>query len=304
MQEPMEDFYDAHRENPEEVQTRHQRRMARKCHCPRVLFLLTYVPAVLVPPPIHLQVFLVGRTTMAHLITAPTSTRTRVLAADSTAMATQLLAEALRRDDQFEMIEAPSVAPALLALLNQEKPQIALLSANLGQPSLENFDLVRKVREHCPGTRVIVMLDSSERTSVTEAFRAGAQGVFCRTEPFRLLAKCIQCVQDGQIWANNTELHFLLDTLVQPSTNVSLNLKEGLLSNREMDVVRCVVEGLSNREIAQRLTLTEHTVKNYLFRIFDKLGVSSRVEVVLYAFRNSNSLQDFPAAVVPRKRRN
>jgi DNA-binding CsgD family transcriptional regulator len=56
-----------------------------------------------------------------------------------------------------------------------------------------------------------------------------------------------------------------------------------LLSARELDVVRCVAEGLSNREIAQRLTLREHTVKNYLFRIFDKLGVSSRVEVVLYA---------------------
>src|SRR5258706_472495 len=58
---------------------------------------------------------------------------------------------------------------------------------------------------------------------------------------------------------------------------------KALLSARELDVVRCVSEGLSNREIAQRLTLREHTVKNYLFRIFDKLGVSSRVEVVLYA---------------------
>ena len=149
-----------------------------------------------------------------------------------------------------------------------------------------------------------MLLDSSERSSVTAAFRAGAQGVFCRTEPLRLLAKCIHCVQNGQIWANNTELQFLLDTLVQPATNDSLNLKEGLLSGREIDVVRCVVEGLSNREIAQRLTLTEHTVKNYLFRIFDKLGVSSRVEVVLYAFRNSNSLRDSPVAVAPRKRRN
>ncbi len=230
--------------------------------------------------------------------------RPRVLAVDSTAMATQLLVEALRRDDHFEMIEAPSSPPDLLTLLAQEKPQVVLLSAALAEPNLESFGLVRKVRELYPETRVIMLLDSSERTSVTAAFRAGAQGVFCRTEPLRLLAKCIHCVQNGQIWANNTELQFLLDTLVQPATNDSLNLKEGLLSGREIDVVRCVVEGLSNREIAQRLTLTEHTVKNYLFRIFDKLGVSSRVEVVLYAFRNSNSLRDSPVAVAPRKRRN
>jgi DNA-binding CsgD family transcriptional regulator len=62
-----------------------------------------------------------------------------------------------------------------------------------------------------------------------------------------------------------------------------------LLSRREQEVVRCVAEGLSNREIAQRLGLTEHTVKNYLFRIFDKLGVSKRVEVVLYAYSLGSS---------------
>ncbi|HEX4783122.1 MAG TPA: response regulator transcription factor [Candidatus Sulfotelmatobacter sp.] len=240
---------------------------------------------------------------MTHPTSATNAIRPRVLAADSTAMATQLLVEALRRDDQFEMIEAPSRAEDLLVLVTQEKPQIALLSATLGDPNLENFDMVRKVRAQSPVTRIVVLLDSSERTSVTEAFRAGAHGVFSRAESFRLLAKCIQCVQNGQIWVNNTELQFLLDTLVQPSRTGSFNLKQGLLSDREIDVVRCVVDGLSNREIAQRLTLTEHTVKNYLFRIFDKLGVSSRVEVVLYAFRNG-TFQDAPILATARKRRN
>lgn len=240
---------------------------------------------------------------MAHPTSTLSAARPRVLAADSTAMATHLLVEALRRDDQFDMIEAPSHPGDLLGVLIQEKPQIALLSATLGEPNLESFDLVRKVRAQSPETRVIVLLDSSERTPVIEAFRAGAQGVFCRTEPFRLLTKCIQCVQNGQIWANNAELQFLLDTLVQSSSAGSLNLKAGLLSGREVDVVRCVVEGLSNREIAQRLTLTEHTVKNYLFRIFDKLGVSSRVEVVLYAFRNG-TFHEPPSFAAAKKRRN
>jgi DNA-binding CsgD family transcriptional regulator len=71
------------------------------------------------------------------------------------------------------------------------------------------------------------------------------------------------------------------------------------LSKREQDVVRCVAEGLTNREIAGRLTLTEHTVKNYLFRIFDKLGVSSRVEVVLYAFNLGRSFSPAAASSVP-----
>jgi len=81
----------------------------------------------------------------------------------------------------------------------------------------------------------------------------------------------------------------VLEALAQPPLTGCLNINGGLLSARETDVVRCVAEGLTNREVAQRLKLTEHTVKNYLFRIFDKLGVSSRVEVVLYAFRNGSA---------------
>jgi DNA-binding NarL/FixJ family response regulator len=208
-------------------------------------------------------------------------------------MTTQLLVEALGRDAQFEMIESPSNASAILAVVKAEKPQIALISAELERS--KGFDLVREIRTQSPGTRVIILLDSSERDVVTDAFRAGAQGVFCRTEPFRLLAKCIQCVAGGQIWANSSELRFVLEALAQPP-NAGLNLNDGLLSARETEVVQCVTEGLTNREIAQRLKLTEHTVKNYLFRIFDKLGVSSRVEVVLYAFRNANPAQASMAA--------
>jgi two-component system nitrate/nitrite response regulator NarL len=226
---------------------------------------------------------------MAHLTTIPNPVRPRVLAADSTSMATQLLVEALGRAAQFEMIESPSDAPAILASVNKEKPQIAVISAQLGESRLRGFDLVRKIRAQSPGTRVIVLLDVSERTSVTEAFRAGAQGVFCRTEPFRQLAKCIQCVANGQVWAGTGELQFVLAALAQPPLTHRLNLNGGVLSARETEVVRCVAQGLTNREIAQRLKVTEHTIKNYLFRVFNKLGVSSRVEIVLYAFGNGRA---------------
>jgi DNA-binding NarL/FixJ family response regulator len=224
---------------------------------------------------------------MANLTALSSQIRNRVLAADSTSMTTQLLVEALGRDAQLQMIEAPSSASGILALVMTKKPQIAVISAQIDQN--EGFDLVRKIRAQSPATRVIVLLDSSERAMVTEAFRAGARGVFCRTEPFRMLAKCIQCVASGQVWASSSELHYVLEALSESGVPAGLNFDGGLLSARETDVVRCVTEGLTNREIAQRLSLTEHTVKNYLFRIFDKLGVSSRVEVVLYAFRNGKA---------------
>ena len=226
-------------------------------------------------------------------------------------MNTQLLVEALARDAQFQMIESPSNKAAILNLVEREKPQVVVISAKLGEDDTGGLDLLRNLRTQSPSPRVIMLLDSSERTAVIEAFRAGAQGVFCRTEPFRLLAKCIQCVDAGQVWASSTELQFVLEALTQPALAHLNSNGASLLSAREIDVVRCLAEGLSNREIAQRLKLTEHTVKNYLFRIFDKLGVSSRVEVVLYALggsatpakTSSTGGRSRSVALVPRKSR-
>jgi len=224
----------------------------------------------------------------------------RVLAADSTAMSTQLLVDALGRSGKFAMIECPSDTRALLPLIRKENPAVAVISAQLEDAKTPISEVIRNIRAEAPDTRVILLLDFSEPTAIIAAFRAGAQGVFCRTEPFHLLAKCIQCVARGEVWASRSELQAVLEALAQPALPSSLTLGTGLLSARETDVVRCVAEGLTNREIAQRLKLTEHTVKNYLSRIFDKLGVSSRVEVLLYAVRNASQQRSTAA---PARRR-
>jgi DNA-binding NarL/FixJ family response regulator len=228
-----------------------------------------------------------AKSIMAQLTSFPQQDRIRVLAADNTSMNTQLLVETLGRDGQFNVASPASKEVEILAVLKRERSQIALISARQGADSRGGFGLSREICSSSPSTRVIMLLDSSERTPVIEAFRAGARGVFCRTESLKLLAKSIRCVHEGQIWANSTELQFLLESMAEPVPMKFLSASgDALLSAREVDVVRCVAEGLSNREIAQRLNLREHTVKNYLFRIFDKLGVSSRVEVVLYALGN------------------
>jgi two-component system, NarL family, nitrate/nitrite response regulator NarL len=238
---------------------------------------------------------------MTHLTAVPSEAKLRVLAADSTAMTTQLLVDALGRNGHFEMIECPSDVRALLNLVKREKPAVAVISAQLEQPKDSFTELIRNIRVESPDTRVVLLLDFSEPNAIISAFRAGAQGVFCRTESFNLLSKCIQCVAKGEVWASRSELQAVLEALAQPALPSSLTLTAGLLSARETDVVRCVAEGLTNREIAQRLKLTEHTVKNYLSRIFDKLGVSSRVEVLLYAVRNGNQQRSNSAPVSRRR---
>src|ERR1700689_5682929 len=106
---------------------------------------------------------------MAHLMALPKD-RLRVLAADSTAMTTQLLVEALARDVHFQMIESPSEAAAILNLVEQEKPQVVVISAKLGEDHTGGVDLLRELRAQSPSPRVIMLLDSSEREAVIAAF--------------------------------------------------------------------------------------------------------------------------------------
>jgi DNA-binding NarL/FixJ family response regulator len=104
------------------------------------------------------------------------------------------------------------------------------------------------------------------------------------------LSKCIQAVHQGQIWAGNEDLEHLIKALSHLKP-VHLNGSEGipLLTRREEDVVRLVADGMKNREIAQRLKVKEHSIRNYIYRIFEMLGVSSRVEFILYIFSHRHS---------------
>jgi DNA-binding NarL/FixJ family response regulator len=209
----------------------------------------------------------------------------RVLAADSTRMNCQLLATALERDKRFQVLDSPADGQEILASVLSQRPMVVVISAEVDGNPRRGFEVVREIHGLRPEIHVVMLLDACDRDPVLEAFRAGACGVFSRNDSLKSLAKCICCVSQGQVWANSKELHYLLAGLGEalPMRVVDARGRE-LLSRREQDVVRSVAEGLSNREIAQRLGLTEHTVKNYLFRIFDKLGVSKRVEVALYAY--------------------
>jgi len=206
-----------------------------------------------------------------------------VLVADTTPMNSQMLAETLARHKQFRVFESAPNCKQVCAAIAEHKPDVAVISSALGGER-DGISLTESIRKVSPSLLVLQLLDRSEREAVVRAFRSGARGIFCRTNSLDLLAKCITRMQEGHIWANAAELNFVMDAISTESAGRafagSANVR---LSRREMDVTRCVAEGLTNREVAGRLGLTEHTVKNYLFRIFDKVGVSSRVELVLFA---------------------
>jgi DNA-binding NarL/FixJ family response regulator len=205
----------------------------------------------------------------------------RVLVADNTRIHTQLLSDALRRDRHMEVIGSASHSRDLIEAIATHNIEVVVISSNLDEEPLRGLEVLRELRASHPEVRAVVLLDSSKREIVVEAFRAGARGVFSRHESVETLAKCIRQVHSGQVWANSQQMLYVAEALASSPMVRAVGANGlSLLSKREVEVVQCLAEGLSNREIAQRLGLSQHTIKNYLFRVFDKLGVSSRMELL------------------------
>jgi len=215
-----------------------------------------------------------------------------VVVAEENSLACELIASALR----YQRIRIAVVGSAIgshgaLSLCAERQPDVVIVSAHLEDGPLQGFRVVRELRSHASHTRAVLLLESRARDLVTDAFRCGVHGVIFRDEPLHTLARCIQAVHKGQVWANSEHLGYLIDALGQ-TRPLHLHDARGvdLLSRREADVVRLVAEGLTNRAISAELGLSEHTVRNYLQKIFDKLGVSTRVELVLYCFHTGQRL--------------
>jgi DNA-binding NarL/FixJ family response regulator len=224
------------------------------------------------------------------LRSAAASDAIHVLIADSNRMQAQLLTSALRRRPEFRIANCRMETAAILQAANAKLPQVALLSMNPPGNLGDTVMTLRQFHLAHPEVPKILLVDACDRETVISAFRSGARGVFAITESnLRLLCKCLLVVAAGQIWANTEQLNYLLELISEvPSLRVVNTRGDTLLTPREEQVVALVAEGMGNREIARELNLSEHTVKKYLFRVFEKLGVSTRVELVLYAVNNGD----------------
>jgi two-component system nitrate/nitrite response regulator NarL len=215
------------------------------------------------------------------------SQRISVLLGDETPMGCQLLKNALTRSrSRFRVVQCANSRSEILGALSSRHVDVALVSEALQDGPLAGFQILSELHASFPRTRLILLLKSASRELVVDAFRGGAKGVFCKSEPIQALRKSILAVHKGQIWANSHQLHLILEALVTaaPLRGKSLQ-RAALLAKREDEVANLVAEGLSNREVGKRLGLSEHTVSNYLFRIYEKLGLSCRVELVLYVLK-------------------
>ena len=169
-------------------------------------------------------------------------------------------------------------------------PHVALIAGEFGESQVTGIEMMRRIRGWTLQSKTILLYNNPTRETVVNAFAAGARGILnTANADLDILFRCVMQVAAGQIWANQSQVNWVVDALATRSTHgqelalIGPRFGGGLLTQREMEIVTLLSEGNTNRKIALALKISEHTVKNYLLRVFEKLGVSSRTELVVQA---------------------
>jgi DNA-binding NarL/FixJ family response regulator len=240
---------------------------------------------------------------------------TSILIVHPKSFAAELLTRVLSRVSHYSVLSLVTSCEELHEVLRNSRVDVMLISHKMLQTSPDGLAAIKSLRSEFPSLKTVLLLEDRTPSIVIESFRSGAKGVFCiASGEFYSLCRCVDHVHAGEIWASNEEMKWVLEAFESSGAyrcraNIVNSNGASSLSEREQDVVELTLEGLSNREIAYQLKLSEYTIKNYLFRIFEKVGVYKRTELPLYAMKNAKkpvarlmpSLQLAPILTLPRR---
>jgi DNA-binding NarL/FixJ family response regulator len=207
---------------------------------------------------------------------------------DATGITSDLLRRAFSKQPEYNVVGCPKSIEETLRIVIEKEPDTVIVSAFERSGSVAAIELLDQLSRIGSAAHAVILSANLTNEETVAYFRAQARDVLSgASADFSALCKCVSCVHSGQIWANSEQLVCLIESLSQPNEFRIVNAKgKPILTTREEEILHFLAEGLSNRDIATALNLSEHTVKNHLFHVFNKLGVSSRMEAVVYSFNH------------------
>ena len=207
----------------------------------------------------------------------------RILMADDHAIFRDGLRKLLDAEDDISIVGEASTGTQCIQLLGKLRPDILLL--DLRMPDKDGLAVLEEVNFDSLPTRVIVLTATEDDREVVRAVRMGARGIVLKDSATDLLIKSIRTVYSGEIWLDKKKTSDVIEAF-KKSAESGPRRDKPLLSDREKEIVGLVAQGFRNREIGEKLFISEQTVKNHLHNIFDKLGVSDRLELALYSLHH------------------
>ncbi|HEY6338280.1 MAG TPA: response regulator transcription factor [Candidatus Sulfotelmatobacter sp.] len=219
----------------------------------------------------------------------------RIVIADDHPIFRDGLRRLLEAEPDLKVLGEASDGAEAVKLARSLKPDILLLDLAMPKhPGLEALrDLSAASSTNATPVRVILLTAAAEKSQIVEALQLGARGVVLKDSATQLLLRAIHTVMSGEYWVGRESVSNLvqyLRTLMQSSSDEARQKKFGL-TPRELEIVSAVVAGYSNKEIAEYFKISEDTVKHHLSNIFDKLGVSTRLELALFAVNQALPLK-------------
>jgi DNA-binding NarL/FixJ family response regulator len=220
----------------------------------------------------------------------------RIVVADDHPIFRDGLCRLLALEEDFEVVAQAQDGREVLDVLQQHEPDILLL--DLKMPGLDGLATLQRLQIAKNKTRVIVLTASDDKNEFVQAMKLGTSGIVLKQTATELLIKSIRKVHAGEIWLDSLTTAAVIRQFVAndevppamhavPSAPATRERERSPLSQREREIVALVAQGFKNKEMAEKMFISEQTVKNHLHNIFDKLGVSDRLELALYAIHNN-----------------
>jgi DNA-binding NarL/FixJ family response regulator len=222
---------------------------------------------------------------------AKTRTRIRLLIADDERLFRDALQLLLETEPGFKVVGQAGDGAEAAMMACRLLPDVLLL--DLAMPRLPGMEALRAVASGATRVRTILLTASMTRADVLTALQLGARGVVMKDASPELLFKSIRAVMEGQYWIDREAVSDLVTALREsrvaaaPPPRATAPERPFNLTTREVEIVRAVVDGDSNKQIASRFGLSEDTVKHHLTSVFDKLGVSTRLELAVFAINHT-----------------
>ena len=207
----------------------------------------------------------------------------RVILADSQAIYRVGMRKVFAIEDDIRVVAQAETLSNLYAALQRFPADIVVLEGQLLAGTIDAIpDLVRRA----PEAKLIVQVVETDEANTVELYRRGVRGVVPRSIAPDLLIKCIRKIAAGETWIDNQSISWVIEAYRSQAFSLTNPRSQPKLSPKELTIISCISRGMRNKEIAYQVGTTEQVIKNYLRKIYDKLGVSDRLELALYCMHH------------------
>jgi DNA-binding NarL/FixJ family response regulator len=215
----------------------------------------------------------------------------RVILADSQAIYRVGIRKVFAIEDDIRVVAQAETLENLHAALQKFPADVVIIE---GQLIAEVPNAIQQFTQRAPQAKLIVQVTTAEADHTVELYRQGVSGVVPRSISPDVLVKCVRKIASGETWIDNRSISWVIEAYRAQAATLMNPRTQPRLTQKELAIIGCITRGMRNKEIALQVGTTEQVIKNYLRKIYDKLGVSDRLELALYCLHHQILKSDAP----------